>query len=163
RQGGVEQQRRHRELGTDRLDAAPFDGALTVILREHEASADIDGGIVEKLARLLPDLDDAAGVVGAVDGGLVVGGAVLRFVFRHAWMLAERFEIGVVVVPLDAEDVFAAATVEVLGIEVLAFDAAVIRLRAQRAGEEVAQMQEVKLTLAKAFDVRQRLWRRWLV
>src|SRR5262249_47969933 len=136
-QRGIEEQRRDCELRTDLFDTAPFDCELAIVLREGEAAADVDVGAIEELACGLPDLDDAACVLDAIDK-FVFAGELIEFKLGHAGMLAEFFDIGLVMPPLDAQRVFAARAVEGQRIEVLAFDAAVIWLGTERTCQLIA-------------------------
>src|SRR5262249_14542637 len=81
-QCGVEDQRRHRELGADWFDAAPFDSELVVVLRECEAAAGVDVVAVEEVAQLLPDLDHSTRVLDAVDQ-IVLVGELIDLEFGH--------------------------------------------------------------------------------
>src|SRR5262249_15504847 len=80
---------------------------------------------LEELLQFLPDLDETASMLDAVDETVLAGGST-KFVFGHTGMLAELFEIGFVVPPLDLQCGFAACAVEGQRIEVLAFVAAMI-------------------------------------
>ena len=110
---------------------------MAIVLHECEAAADVDVGAVEELAHLLPDLNHVARVLDAVDQLMLVGESV-KFGFRHAGMLAELFDVGCVMRPLDFQRLFAARSVEGQCIEVFAFDAAMIWLSAKRPCQPVA-------------------------
>src|SRR5262249_23949546 len=137
RQCGVEEQGFNFELGADLFDAAPFDDALAVFLREGEAAADGDVGAGKEFSQFLPDLGGGAGGVGA-GGPMVFARELGESEFGHTGMVADFFEVGCVMPPFGAQRVFTTCGVEGQRIEVVTFDTAVIWVGTESACQLIA-------------------------